>query len=95
MHFLNGPHKLMGPNAKGISQNLKRNDFPWELNNENIQLKTRTTIVVRNARCTRSRYTLKLSLIFFNHLINQQSISRTAYPPLKIQLGGNKKLNLI
>ena len=28
MHFLNGPHKLMGPNAKGTSQNWKRNYFP-------------------------------------------------------------------
>ena len=35
--------------------------------------KTRTTNVVRNAGCTRSRYTLKLSLIFFNHLINESN----------------------
>ena len=48
-----------------------------------------------DAGCTHSRYTLKLSLIFLiNELINQQSISRTAHPPLKnflVQKGGNKR----
>ena len=39
--------------------------------------------VVRNNGCAQSRYTLKLSLIFLNQWINQQSISRTADPPLK------------
>ena len=48
-----------------------------------IYFKTRTTIVVRNAGCAPSRYTLKLSH-FFNQSINQQSIPRTAHPPLKI-----------
>ena len=53
-------------------------------------MKTRTTNVVRNDRCASSRYTLKLSLIFFlinqriNERMNQQSISRMAHPPLKI-----------
>ena len=32
---------------------------------------TRTTNVVRNAGCTRSRYTLNLPLIFFNQWINE------------------------
>ena len=50
----------------------------------NTILKTRTTIVVRNAGCAHSRYTRKLSLIFLNQSINQQSISRTAHPPLKM-----------
>ena len=53
-------------------------------------LETRTTMYkVRNARCASSRYTMKLSLIFLitesmNEWINQQSISRTAHPPLKM-----------
>ena len=38
--------------------------------------------VVRNAGCARSRYTLTLSLYFFEW-IDEQSISRTAHPPLK------------
>ena len=36
-------------------------------------IKTRTTNVVRNAGCARSRYTLKLSLIFFNQSINEST----------------------
>ena len=38
------------------------------LNNFSVGFKTRTTIVVRNAGCARSRYTLK---IFFNESMNQ------------------------
>ena len=41
---------------------------------------TITTIVVRNAGCARSRYTRKLSLIFFNQSINElinQSINQS------------------
>ena len=36
-----------------------------------LDFKTRTINVVRNARCARSRYTLKVSLNFFNQLMNQ------------------------
>ena len=40
--------------------------------------------VVRNAGCARSRYTLTLSINeSMNELMNYQSISRTAHPPLK------------
>ena len=36
-----------------------------------VQLKTRTTNVVRNAGCARSRYTLKSSIIFLNQWLNE------------------------
>ena len=46
-----------------------------------LPLITRTTNVVRNAGCARSRYTLKLSLIFLinesiNELINRVYLER-------------------
>ena len=54
---------------------------------------TRTTIVVRNAGCARSRYTLKF--FSMNESINEQSISRTAHPPLKMEILKNPYHNFL
>ena len=54
----------------------------------NYSVPNKNYYVVRNAGCTCSRYTLNYLLFFksMNELINQQSISRTAHPPLKIRI---------
>ena len=59
----------------------------WKSYFNNIYIKTRTTNVVRNAGCARSRYALRLSPIFFksmnqsmnesiNELINRVYLER-------------------
>ena len=49
------------------------------------KIKTRTTILLRNAGWAHSRNTSKLSLIFY-YLMNESSVSTTSHPTLKICL---------
>ena len=50
----------------------KIEELKWFECKKTYQKRTRTTNVVRNAGCARSRYTLKLSFIFLiNELMNQ------------------------
>ena len=73
-HTGSGHHwtiKIVVPAQFSIS--LSSSALKYTFNNEVFgnKMKTRTTNVLRNAGCARSRYTLKLSLNFFNQLINQ------------------------